>query len=151
MQVIDNTAIIDDLTKSVSGGRGSGIVRLADVTASPMIAFFDEAVCREWILKRLHPDGERCPGCGEQIPGKALGRFYAAERVKCFRCGKFFTALTGTFLSGCQLSFAEVIALAMFLSPEFTDKKIADVLGMSAANVRIWRAKFEAMEKLANG
>jgi transposase-like protein len=148
MQDTENTAIIDDLTIT---DKTAGIIGRADVMASPVTMFFDEAACREWILKRSHPDGERCPGCHEKISPKQLERFYAAERVKCCSCGKFFTALTGTFLSGCQLSFAEVIALAMFLSPDITDKKIADVLCMSAANVRIWRMKFEAMEKLAHG
>ena len=148
MQGIESTAIIDDLIVS---GESRGNISRADVMAAPVAGFFNEVACREWILKRLHLSAERCPGCGEKIPEKALPRFYEAERVKCSSCGKFFTALTGTFLSGCQLTFAEVIALAMFLSPDITDRKIAEVLSMSQANVRIWRSRFEAMEKLANG
>lgn len=74
-----------------------------------------------------------------------------SERIKCCHCEKFFTALTGTFLSGCQLDFREVILLAVLLSPDITDKTIADILKMSSANVRIWRNKFEAMGKLKHG
>ena len=57
----------------------------------------------------------------------------------------------GTFLSDCQLDYYEVILLAILLSPDMSDKTIADILDMSAANVRIWRNKFEVMGKLNNG
>lgn len=148
MQDVENTAITIDMTAATE--RGSKMFRTG-VLSAPVSVFFDETACREWVLKRLHQGGPRCPGCGTAVPDKFFPRFYKAERIKCCCCGKFFTGLTGTFLSGCQLTFSEVIALAILLSPELTDRKIADVLGMSAANVRIWRLKFDAMDKLLNG
>jgi transposase-like protein len=148
MQDVENTAITTDMTAATE--QGAKMFRTG-VLSAPVSIFFDEEACREWVLKRLHQDGPRCPGCGDAVPEKFLPRFYEAERLKCGVCGKFFTGLTGTFLSGCQLTFAEVVALAILLSPELTDKKIADVLGMSSANIRIWRLKFDAMDKLFNG
>ena len=79
------------------------------------------------------------------IPEKSQPRFWAGERVKCC-CGKFFTALTGTILSGCQLDFREVILLAVLLFLGVPDKVIAGFLRMSTAGVRLWRQKFESIE-----
>ena len=128
-----------------------GVFDTSDVVSSLCVDFINESSCRDWVLKRLHPNGACCPGCGVALPEKSLQRFWMADRVKCCQCDKFFTALTGTFLSGCQLDFREVILLAILLSPDITDKIIADVLKMSPANVRIWRAKFEMMGKLKDG
>jgi len=148
MQSGKNTAILNN---SYIGHTSAGLFLCDDVMTAPAHAFFNEAVCREWILKRLHPDGAYCPGCGLAVPERALPRFWEAERVKCSACGKFFTALTGTFLSGCQLDFCRVIRLADLLALGVPDKKIAEILPMSAANVRIWRNKYKAIEKLRNG
>jgi transposase-like protein len=85
------------------------------------------------------------------IPEKSLQRFWMSERCKCFQCDKFFTALTGTFLSGCQLDYREVILLAVFLSSGRSDKNIAELLDMSVDNAKIWRKKFKVMGELKNG
>lgn len=129
----------------------SNVFDITDVVADFQANFMNEISCREWVLRRLHPSGAFCPGCGMTVPEKSLQRFWMSERIKCCHCEKFFTALTGTFLSGCQLDFREVILLAVLLSPDMTDKTIADILNMSSANVRIWRNKFEAMGKLKHG
>jgi len=141
MQKNETTAIINN----------SNIFDINDVLYDFRANFLNEIACREWVLKRLHPAGAYCPACGVAVPEKSLQRFWMSERVKCCHCEKFFTALTGTFLSGCQLDYREVILLAVLLSPDMTDKTIAEILDMSAANVRIWRNKFEALGKLKNG
>ena len=141
MQNSETTAIV----------KKGNIFDINDVLHDFQANFLNEVVCREWVLKRLHPTGAYCPGCGVAIPEKSLQRFWMSERVKCCQCNKFFTALTGTFLSGCQLDYREVILLAILLSTDMSDKTIAEILNMSAANVRIWRNKFEIMGKLKNG
>jgi hypothetical protein len=129
----------------------SGIFGINDVIHDFRADLLNEAACRDWVLKRLHPLGAYCPGCLQAIPEKSLQRFWNSGRVKCYQCNKFFDARTGTFLSGCQLSYREVMLLAILLSPDITDKIIADILDMSSANVRLWRNKFEAIEKVKNG
>ncbi len=119
----------------------------ADVLREFRAEILDEPWCRLWILKRLHGDLPRCPGCAVSIPEKSLQRFWMGARVRCDACGKFFTALTDTFLSGCHLSFQEVVMLAFMLSIEVPDKRIAELIEISAEAVRIWRHKFEAIEK----
>jgi transposase-like protein len=141
MQNDETTAII----------KQSNVFDINDVIHDFRVNFLNEIACREWVLKRLHPSGAYCPGCGVAIPEKSLQRFWMSERVKCCQCDKFFTALTGTFLTGCQLDYREVLLLAVLLSPDMTDKTIAEILEMSAANVSIWRNKFKALGKLKNG
>ena len=141
MQNSETTAIV----------KKGNIFDINDVLHDFQANFLNEVVCREWVLKRLHPVGAYCPGCGVAIPEKSLQRFWMSERVKCCQCNKFFTALTGTFLSGCQLDYREVILLAILLSPDMSDKNIAEILNMSAANIRIWRKKFKVTGELKNG
>jgi transposase-like protein len=116
-----------------------------DVREEFTAKFLDENFCREWILRRLHPQGATCPHCELTIHEQ---RFWLARKIKCSQCKKWFTALTGTFLSGCQFTFSEVIVLAMFLSLQVPDKEIAKVLDISSENVRLWRHKFMANQKI---
>ena len=110
--------------------------------------FLNETACRLWILKRLHPEGPHCPACTISVHNKFEQRFWMCARLRC-RCGKYYTALTGTFLSGSQFSFAEIILLAMFFSLHISDREIADILDISAENVRLWRHKFEGNKILS--
>ena len=108
----------------------------------------DEVWCRMFILKRLHGEDPRCPECSGTIQEKSLQRFWLGERVRCEVCGKFFTALTGTFLSGSHLSFQEIILLMFLLQIHVPDKQVAEVIEVSVEAVRIWRHKFQAIERL---
>lgn len=129
----------------------NSIFVITDVIRDFRADFLSESACRDWVLKRLHPTGAHCPGCCTAVPERSLQRFWMSERVKCCQCNKFFDARTNTFLSGCQLSYRKVMLLAVLLSPDLTDKAIAVILDMSAANVCLWRNKFAAMEKVKNG
>jgi len=111
--------------------------------------FLDEEVCRRWILKTIHGDGEMmCPGCGAPLAGIALQRFWEGKRICCRTCGKFFTALTGTFLAGCHMTFREVILFAVFLHFRIPPREIARILRISVETVRLWEIKFKALEKM---
>ena len=129
----------------------NNVFDIADIVADFPAKFFDKISCREWILKKLHPSGAFCPGCGMPVPEKSLQRFWMSERIKCCHCEKFFTALTDTFCSRWQLDYNEVIEIAVYFHFGMTDKEIAEKLNRSIASVRIWRNKFEAMGKLKHG
>lgn len=119
-----------------------------DVLAAFDAEFLVEAFCRYWVIRKLYPDDQmRCPGCGSNIPEGLLRSFWDNKRLKCDRCGKYFTALTDTFLSGCHFNFGEIVLLAFMISLGVSDKQIAKTLKISAENVRLWRHRFEAIEK----
>jgi len=111
--------------------------------------FLDEDFCRVWVLQKLHPeDVACCPQCGEPVREKLLPRFWGGLRLCCNSCGKFFTALTGTFLCGCHLDYTQVILLALFLYLKLPSETIAEKLDVSTETVRLWRQKFEANDVL---
>lgn len=121
----------------------------ADVARAFRADFLDESVCRAWILTALHGEGPiQCPACRAEMEGVALQRFWEGKRVCCRRCGKFFTALTGTFLAGCHMSYAEVMLLAGFLSFGIQSRDIAKILNVSPETVRQWGKKFHALGKI---
>ncbi len=155
METIENTAI--PTTDQVKTGEAKKTMRLINLTPQPKslglfsiaevlavfsAEFMGEHVCRLWVLSKLHRDHQPCcPGCGEPVAAHLLHSFWNNGRVRCSKCRKYFTALTGTFLSGCHLGFREVMLLALLLALDVPDKQIASTIKMSAENVRLWRLK----------
>jgi transposase-like protein len=120
-----------------------------DILNDFTVDFLSEAVCRVWVLTEIHKDVARCPGCGIELAGERKLKFWANERICCGNCGKFFTALTDTFLSGCHLSFRQIILLAVFLGFNIPGRIIADKVGITEESVRLWRHKFNAIHKVS--
>lgn len=111
--------------------------------------FLDDGFCRGWVLRRLHPAGVFCPGCGAAIKGdNRLQRFWGGLRLTCPACGKFFTALTGTFLARSQQSFGELVLLAFLLEAGFSNTETARLVRNHPNTVRMWRLKFETLKEV---
>jgi transposase-like protein len=104
--------------------------------------FLDEGKCRVWIMWLLHRDETICPGCGSPIAERTLQSFWQCKRVRCDSCGKYFTALTDTFLSGCHFHFREIVLLSLLIALGVQDRQIATMLKISTENVRLWKLKF---------
>jgi len=124
----------------------AGVFTPSDALSVFNANFLDYEFSRIWVLKRLHPDGAHCPGCGAEIAESQLQRFWSNGRLACRKCGKYFTALTGTFISGSQLDFRNIILLAVLLALRVTDRDIVKITRMSAENIRLWRRRFIAIE-----
>lgn len=101
--------------------------------------FLDRDVCRQWILKRLHPAGEFCPRCGLRLSGRQATRFLQDRPVCCRECGKTFTARTGTILAGKNLSYQEIILMAWLMARGDKNSTIADIIGCNRETIRLWR------------
>lgn len=148
MEVTENTAQQTD-------NKSRGVFVPADVLRIFGAEFLDGKYCKAWVMEKLHGDQSRegayppfCPGCDTPLPGRMLQSFWDCKRVKCDSCGKYFTALTGTFLSGCHFSFREIVLLAFLLALGITDKQISPTLKISPENVRLWRHRFEAIDQV---
>ena len=139
MEYTENTAIND---KQHLGG----VFVPGDVLKAFDVDILDYEKCKMLITERLHHNEARCPGCGVDVPERLMHSFWECKRIKCDKCGKYFTALTGTFLSGCHFSFREIVLLAFLLALGVPDKQIAVTLKISAENVRLWKAKFKSLE-----
>lgn len=142
MEALENTAR-QDLTK-VPG------VFTMDAAAGDFGAqFLDETACRRWILTAIHRDRDiKCPECHMPLNEHAVRRFWEAKRIRCKSCGKFFTALTGTFLNGCHLDFRKIMLLAVLLHFRIRHDVIAGKLAISQETVRLWQKRFQANERL---
>jgi len=128
-------------------GSDTRAFRTGDVCRHYVARFLDVETCRAWIIDRLHPQCPVCPGCSKLIvSGTSLRSFRLGARVRCSNCGKFFTALTGTFLSGGHLSFSGVVLMAILIESGATDANIARLMEMSVEGVRSWRGRFAAAD-----
>jgi hypothetical protein len=63
--------------------------------------------------------------------------------LHCVRCGKYFTALTGTFLAGVHLGYARIILIGILLGAMDDDSVIASIMSMSTEGIRLWRLRFQ--------
>jgi len=122
----------------------SGTFAPADVVEALDATWLDETLCRSWVLLRLHHRGAGCPSCGEGITAGQRERFFGLKRIRCAACGKYFNALTGTFLSGSRLDMRRLVLLNFLLGLGLSDSKIAAIIGLDTTNV--WRYRKRAEE-----
>jgi len=113
---------------------------------SPLM--LNERYCRDTILELLHGNNPKCPRCSELISLQQLHGFCELRRVRCYNCGAFFTAYTGTFLSGSQLSPTQIILIAIFLELGLSNTEIAKYSDLSTETIRLWRNKFKVIERI---
>ena len=121
-------------------------ISLNDAAASFSTAIFSEDAARAEVLLKLHPDGAVCPSCGLALDGPTERSFWAGRRCECGRCGRWFSARSGTFLDNAHLSYAQVILIAALLCEGLHPIRIAALAGVSADTVRIWNKRFKAFD-----
>lgn len=141
MEVVEKIAL--DESKNLYG-----VFTPADVFFAFDANFLDDHSCRQWIIEKLHPGNKKCPACGNEVLKSLLPSFWKGKRVKCWSCGKYFTAITGTFLSGCHFTYKEFLLLTYMMSAGIDDKDIARASQISSESVRLWRLKFRELEKI---
>ncbi len=110
--------------------------------------FLDESSCRSWIIQKLHQGNLSCAHCGAGVKSSALTRFQEGKKIKCHACGSYITVLSGTFLNGAHMNFRSVVLLSFLSGLNLSQKYIADHLGCSPENVRLWNMKFKAVQKV---
>ena len=124
------------------------VVYPEDVLNGPVLDFFDEDACRNWILKCIHREKALCPRCNAIIEGQPEVSFWAGRVVKCKCCAKMFDAKTGTFLVGMHFNYRQLVLLSLLLAMGWNNGRIAALVGCSGPTVGLWRRKFEGLAKL---
>lgn len=110
-----------------------------------LIQIVDEDRARAWAIAQLHPFGARCPECGLSLDNDKP--FLEGKRCACGRCGKGFTARTGTILQGAQLYYGQAALLAALvdiMEKGLTPARVGELVGVSEDTVRLWQKKFRA-------
>ena len=107
----------------------------------------DRYMCETLLLFDLYRGQVAvCPACGYQLTGKAKRTWGKWKKVRCKKCGKFFSARTGTILAGGKLSITQYFILLMGLAMGGSDAAVADVCGIHRDTVRLWRLKLSTLE-----
>jgi len=110
--------------------------------------FLDEARCREWIYRRLHPTGVFCPACELFVENPTQDRaFWAGRQVHC-ACGRWFTALTNTPFCGSKLDTRQLFLLTVLIGmmdSRLTPAFIASCVDVSPDTVRFYIKKFKVI------
>jgi transposase-like protein len=65
------------------------------------------------------------------------------KAITCRRCGKEFTARTGTILAGKNLSYREIVLMGWMMADGKTNSEIAGVIGCNRETIRLWRHLWE--------
>ena len=115
-----------------------------------LAGFLDEGKCRDEILHSLHPQGACCPACMATLSRISSQRFWAAKRVRCAGCGKFFTATSGTVFDGWRVDFRELALMFFLVTLGIPGGRIADILHRDPDTIR-WRLRKIFPESNAGG
>lgn len=127
------------LTRSLGGPAALGPAGVRSVFGPE---YLDESRCRGWILGRIHPRGAFCPGCGRPVDdGRRALRFWSGKRLSCIGCGKKFTALTGTCLSGMHLDYRSLFFMLHMLDAGYSATEISGRIECDPTTVRNWRRR----------
>ncbi|GEM_PF-6012548 len=103
---------------------------------------------RAWVLQQIHPGGAFCPFCKNKITDKTtLNNFYNLKRGVCKSCGKWISATMGTALHHAGLDLKEIYLIAVFTAMNVDRPAIADILQCHPDTVKLWQAKFRAVEE----
>jgi transposase-like protein len=106
------------------------------------IEMLNEEGCRDWILKKIHPRGVFCPGCGEEVTsGKKLQTFWDMRRVNCPHCKRSFSAVTGTPLNGIGIEWRALYLLLFLVGHGVQANSISRQLGISNGAAYLWANK----------
>lgn len=109
------------------------------------IEMLNEEACRDWFLRKLHPEGARCPECGHEIISeKKASSFWELKRVTCLACGRTFSAVTGTSLHKIGIEFRALYLLLFMVAHGIRVNKIAAQLGISNGAAYMWANKAKA-------
>lgn len=106
-------------------------------------SFLDEAVCRETILRFLHPAGPFCPRCYQCVSGStASSRFYSGGVLRCPNCQSKFSGRSGTILSRIKLTYTETVSFCLLMAMGLPVKEIACRLGLRIRTAYAYQERF---------
>ena len=123
-------------------GMEKGTFTPADVVAVFDATWLDEAMCNSWVMLMLHHAGVGCPGCGAGLTEAQRGSFFDQRRVRCAGCGKYFSATSGTFLSGVQIDFRQLVLMFYLIGIGVDDATVAAAVNLDKTTV--WRYRKQA-------
>ncbi len=79
----------------------------------PIDELMDLAQCRTWVERHLHPEGMKCPACGQSVEQARRFRQTRKSQLTVYRCqcGRTYNLYTGTVFEQHHLSPVQVVLL----------------------------------------
>ncbi|RJP90920.1 MAG: hypothetical protein C4518_08465 [Desulfobacteraceae bacterium] len=110
--------------------------------------FLNPVFCREWIIKKIHPEGARCPHCYMEISDiRELERFWRGDQVKCPGCARKFTARSKTILAGIGADDRKLILFMLFFALKMPISQIEKYAKMDKRTLFLYRHRFGLSHK----
>jgi transposase-like protein len=110
-----------------------------------LLIYFDERRCRQWLIEELHPEGVKCPHCGEiQRSSHMIGLAYSLKRVICEGCKRKFSLFSGTIFEGTRLTARQLVTMLMCFRFRRGDQEISRMAKTSRTTVFRWRMFLQA-------
>lgn len=124
-----------------SSKRSDVTVKPDDVLEACGAELLDEARCRNWLIRTLHPEGIHCPFCGTPAKACQVDALQEGKWVRCQACPRHFSAFSKSTLSKLHWRCTEFVQLLLFFSAGWSVKRIATKLECSESAVRSWESR----------
>ncbi len=108
----------------------------------PIVDLLDDELSERWLLDYFHPQGLKCPRCGEGKESARLFRRNRRSRVTVYRCRfcrQVYTVYSGTVFQGKHLRPAQVVLLLRGICKGEPTAVLARELGLSRTTVHFLR------------
>ena len=109
----------------------------------PLDGLMDQAACRAWPEKHLHPQELNCPRCGapQRRVAKQGGHFPA---FRCKDCGRYHTILTDTAFAKTRQTPATLVLLLRGLTKGESTSRLSRELGITRKQMSTLRQRLQA-------
>lgn len=108
----------------------------------PLDGLLDEQACLNWLEQNLHPDGLRCPRCG-QVERRRARKEGAIPSFRCKDCDRYYTALTGTLFEKTRQPPSTLVLLLRGIAKGETTARLARELGISRKQMHTLRGRVQ--------
>ena len=108
----------------------------------PLDGLLDEQACLNWLENSLHPDGLRCPRCGQAERRRARAEG-AIPSFRCKGCDRYYTALTGTAFEKTRQRPSTLVVLLRGIAKGETTARLARELDISRKQTHTLRGRVQ--------
>jgi transposase-like protein len=108
----------------------------------PIDELLDDEACTQWLERHLHPDGFRCPRCGDS-ERRIAKRTRSFLGYRCLRCDRYHTILTGTPFEKTRQRPATLVLILRGISKGEPTARLARELTLSRKRMHQLRKKVQ--------
>jgi transposase-like protein len=104
----------------------------------PITNLLSQEYSEQWLLDYFHPDGLKCPRCGEAVAEAYVHRQTQKSQLAVYRCKpcqQIYNLYSGTVFQQCHLTPPQVILLLRGVLKGEASTRLAAELGVSYQTV----------------